>query len=383
MDKKEIGKYASKMKCQRLEPSEPLKTYSRAIVIPACAELEFLPGTLASLHKNPQELLDETLVTVVVNNSKESPDDKKSQNIQMLEEFRKGNHPDNFFWIDMASPGKEINEKGGVGTARKAGMDTALNYLAKSSDSLIFSLDADTLVEENYIASGIEYFRENPDSPGAVFSFVHRKCEDDAINRAITLYESFIRDYAERLKAAGSPYGYHVLGSAIVCRASSYIRCGGMRERNGGEDFYFLQALRKIGEIGEISSSTVHPSSRPSDRVPFGTGPKVREIAKEGKLEFYNPVIFDILHIFLKHVSSLTLEEMLDAEKLIPSSIPEEMKEFLTKNAFQPAWENIIKNTPHEKRRLVDAFNLWFDAFRTLKFVHFCENEFSGKYPKV
>lgn len=383
MDRKEIGKYASKMKCQRLEASEPLKTYRQAIVIPVCAELEFLPGTIASLAKNPQELLDETLIIVVVNNSKESPDDKKLQNRKMLEDFRKGNNPENFFWIDMASPGKEIDAKGGVGAARKAGMDTALNCLEKSNDPLIFSLDADTLVEENYIASGIEYFKENPDSPGAVFSFAHRKCEDDAIDRAITLYESFIRDYAERLKAAGSPYGYHVLGSAIVCRAGSYIRCGGMRERNGGEDFYFLQALRKLGDIGEIKSSTVHPSARPSDRVPFGTGPKVREIAKEGKLGFYNPAIFDILHIFLKHINDLTLEEMLDAEKLAPSSIPEEMKEFLTKNDFKSAWENIIKNTPHEKRRLLDALNCWFDAFRTLKFVHFCENEFNGRYPKI
>lgn len=383
MDRKEIGKYASKMKCQRLEPNEPLKTYHRAIVIPACAELEFLPATLDSLKKNPEQLLNETLIIVAVNNSKESPDDKKSQNLKMLEDFRKGNNPDNFFWIDMASTGKEIDAKGGVGAARKAGMDTALNYLEKSNDTLIFSLDADTLVEENYIASGIEYFKENPDSPGAVFSFIHKKCEDDAIDKAITLYESFIRDYAERLKAAGSPYGYHVLGSAIVCRANSYIRCGGMRERNGGEDFYFLQALRKLGEIGEITSSTVHPSARPSDRVPFGTGPKVREIAKTGKLEFYNPAIFGILQTFLKHVNELALEEMLDTEKLVPSSMPEEIRKFLEANGFQSAWRNIIKNTPHEKRRLIDAFNWWFDAFRTLKFVHYCENGFSGRYRRI
>jgi len=383
MDRKEIGKYASKMKCQRLEPNEPLKTYRRAIVIPACAELNFLPATLASMEENPEKLLNETLTIVIVNNSKESQDEKKSQNSQMLEEFRKGNHPDNFFWIDMASPGKEIDAKGGVGTARKAGMDTALNYLEKSNDSLIFSLDADTLVEENYIASGIDYFRDNPSSPAAVFSFIHQKHEDDATDRAITLYESFIRDYTERLKAAGSPYAYHVLGSAIVCRANSYIRCGGMRERNGGEDFYFLQALRKLGEIGEITSSTVHPSARPSDRVPFGTGPKVREIAKEGKLEFYNPAIFEILHSFLKHINDLTLEEMLDTERLVPSSMPEEIREFLTENGFKHAWENIIKNTPHEKRRLIDAFNWWFDAFRTLKFVHYCENGFSGRYRRI
>jgi len=383
MDIKAIGKYASKMKTHRLEPKEPQETYRRAIVIPACAELEFLPETLESLKKNPKELLDKTLVIVVVNNSVDSPDEKKSQNLRMLEDFRKGNHPDNFYWIDLASPGKEIDAKGGVGAARKAGMDTALKYLAKEDDALIFSLDADTLVEKNYISSGMEYFRDNPKSPGAVFSFAHRKCEDDATDRAITLYESYIRDYADRLKNAGSPYGYHVLGSAIACRASAYIRGGGMRERNGGEDFYFLQALRKLGVIGEITSSTVHPSARPSDRVPFGTGPKVREIAENGMLAFHNPVIFDLLHIFLKHVKGLSMDEMLEPENLAPASIPEEMKSFLEKHEFADTWKNIVRNTPHEKNRLMDAFNWWFDAFRTLKFVHYCENEFSGKYPKV
>ena len=376
MDRKALGKYTLKMKCHPLEPSEPQETYSRAIVIPACAELDFLPETLESLEQNPKEFMDKTLIIVVVNNSIESTVDKKSQNLEMLENFRAGKHPNNFFWLDLASPGKEIDAKGGVGAARKAGMDTALEYLAKENDSLIFSLDSDTLVEKNYISSAVEYFRENQDSPGAVFSFRHRKCDNDTINRAIELYELFIRYYADNLKKAGSPYGYHVLGSAIACRASSYIRCGGMRERNGGEDFYFLQALRKLGVIGEIVSSTVHPSARPSDRVPFGTGPKVREIAQAGRIAFYNPAIFELLHIFLKHVNELSLEEMLEPASFVPESMPEEIRRFLSTHGFCGSWKNIVRNTPHEKSRLMDAFNCWFDAFRTLKFVHFCENEF-------
>ncbi|OGV34084.1 MAG: hypothetical protein A2020_01295 [Lentisphaerae bacterium GWF2_45_14] len=383
MDRKALGKYSAKMKCQPLEPGEPVKLYERAIVIPACAELEFLPETLESLKLNPKDILDKTLIIVVVNNSIESPDGKKSQNIMMLEDFRKGNHPHNFFWMDLASAGREIDAKCGVGGARKAGMDTALKYLVQSDDSLIFSLDADTLVEGDYISSGIEYFKNNPASPGAVFDFNHRRVGDVAIDTAIGLYESFIRNYADELKAAGSPYGYHVLGSAIVCRALSYMRCGGMRERNGGEDFYFLQALRKLGIIGGIVSSCVHPSPRPSDRVPFGTGPKVSKIALDGKLAFYNSAIFELLHIFLKHVNGLSVEEMLVPEFLVPDSMPEEIKSFLAKYSFCGSWKNIIKNTPHEKRRLVDAFNCWFDAFRTLKFVHFCENEFSDKYSRV
>ena len=38
---------------------------------------------------------------------------------------------------------------------------------------------------------------------------------------------------------------------------------------------------------------------------------------------------------------------------------------------------DILKNTPNEKKKIQWAFHTWFYAFRTLKFVHFCE----GRYP--
>ena len=51
--------------------------------------------------------------------------------------------------------GYEIPQNtGGVGMARKIGMDMALRLLKKSSTprNLILSLDADTLVQNNYLS---------------------------------------------------------------------------------------------------------------------------------------------------------------------------------------------------------------------------------------
>ncbi|MEM4247718.1 MAG: hypothetical protein QXH80_00460, partial [Candidatus Nanoarchaeia archaeon] len=100
------------------------------------------------------------------------------------------------------------------------------------------------------------------------------------------------------LTFAGSPYAYHTLGSAMAFRASAYISAGGMPRKNGGEDFYMLQALRKIGRIGLISNTTVYPSSRISDRVPFGTGPRLKQYLDGTKNNYvYNPQIFKDLSV--------------------------------------------------------------------------------------
>jgi len=62
--------------------------------------------------------------------------------------------------VDAATERKEFNDdEGGVGLARKIGMDTALQIFDYSipGKKLIISLDADCLVEENYL-SEISYF---------------------------------------------------------------------------------------------------------------------------------------------------------------------------------------------------------------------------------
>ncbi|MFA6568795.1 MAG: hypothetical protein WCS96_11330 [Victivallales bacterium] len=362
----------------------PVRAFKNAVVIPVCAESECLPHTLESLAGNPGFELGDSLVILVVNNP---PPDmpggaaKFAENRETLRLLRNSHFPFrkelNLSWIDASAPGLEVNPKEGVGAARKAGMDMALEFLDFGGGApLIISLDADTLVEKNYLESIREYFSANPEKAGATIDFEHqpgRTAEEDV---AVTLYELFMRYYVEGLRISQSPYAYHVLGSAMAFRAEDYVRAGGMRRRNGGEDFYFLQALRKIGDIGQITETAVRPSSRASDRVPFGTGPRISQIVASGKEPmFYNPEIFFILKDLFSMVEcSDTPDALIDIEKLAPV-----LKEYLIENKFFHEWGKILNNTPKDKKKIRRAFHTWFDAFRTLKFVHSCE----GAYPEL
>ena len=46
----------------------------------------------------------------------------------------------------------------GVGLARKIGMDFALNYA--HNNSLLFCLDADTLISKNYLKIIVQYYKK-------------------------------------------------------------------------------------------------------------------------------------------------------------------------------------------------------------------------------
>jgi len=377
-------KYILKNKSGRRFETAHSGTFKRAVVIPVCAESEHLPLTMESLANNPASELADAHVILVVNNP--PPDSagsiaKFAENSETLRLLRNSQFPCqkmlNLSWIDASSPGFEINPKEGVGTARKTGMDMALEFLDFKGDSpLIISLDADTLVDGNYLASIRKYFSDNQDIAGATINFEHQPGRTPEADAAVTSYELFMRYYVEGLRISQSPYAYHVLGSAMAFRAEDYVRAGGMRKRNGGEDFYFLQALRKTGPVGQITETTVRPSSRPSDRVPFGTGPRISQILESGKaMMFYNPEIFLILKNLFSMVNSADISDTLvDTGKLAPI-----LKEFLIENKFFHEWEKILKNTPGKKEKLHWAFHTWFDAFRTLKFVHFCE----GRYPEI
>ena len=79
---------------------------------------------------------------------------------------------------------------------------------------------------------------------------------------------------------AGLPYSYHTIGSAFAVTAKAYARQGGMNRRKAGEDFYFINKLIKGENFGEITNTTVFPSPRTSNRVPFGTGKAIVDALK-------------------------------------------------------------------------------------------------------
>ena len=255
--------------------------------------------------------------------------------------------------------------KNGVGEARKIGMDYALDFFdtADFENSIICSLDADTVIEKNYFSLIRENFRENPDCGVLTFNVCHRS---DAENpRAIAQYEKYLKSYREGLEFAGSPYAFYTVGSAFAVRASSYIRAGGMRKLPAGEDFYFLQSAVKSSAVKHCSLITVYPSARYSARVPFGTGTALRAIDSDAK-EF-TPFPDFAFAALKKVIDSATTDNLSSADKFL-SALPAESANFFIQHNFAENWQKVISNMP--TNRLRDAFLChWFDGLKTLQFI--------------
>ena len=181
-------------------------------------------------------------------------------------------------------------------------MDAALRIIdaRAAGGGVICCLDADTLVEENYLSAFRTYFTRTGD-PAAVSAYAHQKPDDPKLQAAICCYEIFLRSYVIGLSYAGSPYAFHSIGSTMACTADGYTDVRGMNRRTAAEDFHFLNKLAKIGKIGTITETTVFPSSRPSGRVPFGTGRSMLRFLTGGTDEYrlYDPRIFVILKEWL------------------------------------------------------------------------------------
>ena len=109
-------------------------------MIPALAEMAHLPLTIESLSNSmPADILDDTLVLVVVNNRPPGLGGAANQ-IELMEQIDDNAHTLKWLenisqnvalplaWIDASSPGHELPHWGGVGLARKIGCDSVLAF---------------------------------------------------------------------------------------------------------------------------------------------------------------------------------------------------------------------------------------------------------------
>ena len=345
------------------------RDFRAAVVLPALAEEESLPQTLAALAQNPAILLDGLLVVVVVNNRSDATTKEKAENRRTLDWLATNPYPQlHLSWIDVASPGLELPPKDGVGLARKIGFDLALPLLDWEKAPLLISLDADTLVDDNYLPAIFAHF-ESSNRGGATLPFRHQPGKTEVQETAIRHYELYLRSYLHGLQFAGSPYAYHAIGSAIACRATAYVAVGGMNRRAAGEDFYFLQQLTKTSGVEMLRGTLVRPSARTSQRVPFGTGRAVQASAAESKAlyRFISLRAFEILRDWLSLVSENCDRsgETLLAQAFDLSPV---LGEFLETRDFVACWRKIKRNNP--PTRLVPAWHNWFDGLRTRQLLH-------------
>ncbi len=325
--------------------------FRMAAVIPAYDENDELPATLQKIYAAENSA---GVAVIVVVNHPENCDESSS--LQLLEFLR---HEERVFPLYL--PGIS----GGVGAARKAGMDAFLasQMPERLEETVIFSLDADTHIEKDYFVKAAPEVIANG---AAVFEFSHRQAADALQQQAIDRYEKYLRRYKTKLAEAGSPYAFFTIGSAFAVRGDAYIRAGGMKVRQAGEDFYFLQALAKICGITFLPQVTVHPSPRVSRRVPFGTGPAVGDLMAGGTLNEIPDAAFADLAAMLAPAK----EEMLaDPEKFL-AALPEKCRVFLKRERFARAWEKILQNLPEKAGAREKAFHEWFDGLKTLRFLH-------------
>lgn len=155
-------------KC-RLLPTEPLPLSSgfRVIaVIPACDELEEIGDTLNSLHPSENEA-----VLVIVNHPVEIDDRVRNSSAELLRRLRSGVFScPNLHWIDAP------DLTGGVGEARKLGMDAVIaSQLPEAlEETVIASLDADTVVTPDYFSAIRNSFSADPSMAALSIPFRHR-----------------------------------------------------------------------------------------------------------------------------------------------------------------------------------------------------------------
>jgi hypothetical protein len=282
-------------------------------------------------------------------------------------------------YIDVSSPRRELSEKeGGVGLARKIGLDAALNifnYDEKSRKNILVCLDADCTVKENYLTEIHTHFYETKIKAASIY-FEHILKSPMTDNSAIICYETFLRYYVLCLRYAGSYYAFHTIGSAMACDHEIYIKAEGMNKKKAAEDFYFLEKISKHTRIHYIKTTTVYPSERKSWRVPFGTGQRVTRFHAKTHEEYllYDPHIFDVLKEWLNLFHSgdiLSTEQYLRNGK----SISKGLFEFLQLQNFTLNFTAILNSSKSETQIRKQQLR-WFDGFRTLKLIHFLRDNY-------
>ena len=152
----------------------------------------------------------------------------------------------------------------------------------------------------------------------------------------------------------------------------------GFPKRAGAEDFYLLNKLAKLGAMPRLQGRCIQLQTRYSTRVPFGTGPAVAAIAEaEQQTElplFYHPQCFQALRAVLSVIAAL---QPSTSAELLPLLLAQGLGEALAQACCaQLDSMSLDAALAHCRRQgkspeqFLRQFHQWFDAFRSLKFIH-------------
>ena len=356
-----------------LEPSKDLKII---VVIPSYNEKNIQP-TIDSLFLKQDDFSFNVEVIVLINNSESEIEEIKEQNLltlNILQNLSETYSNSNMHLIPVLI-GDLDAKHAGVGWARKLGMDIATQrFRTINFNGTIVGLDADTVVESNYLNSIYSFFSNNNFNAASIY-FEHPISGDsfsDVHLEQIKYYELHLRYYKNSLKYSNLPYSFHTIGSAFALTASAYARQGGMNRRKAGEDFYFINKLIKGEIFGEINDTIVMPSPRVSNRVPFGTGRAILEglNTKKDLSLTYDFQSFEVIHSWINRIETKDFKY---------GNFPEILKAYMGEEIWIKHHTTMLNNTNSHKSYLKLFYNI-FDAFWMLKFIHYLRDNY---YPNT
>ena len=352
-----------------------VESWDRAVFIPACRESALLPGCIKSLADiAPPRTILVLVINARVDASEETHKDNDSS-FEWLTQFpHKQQAPDQWMFqlpnldvlvLDRWTHPFRLQPKQGVGTARAmgAGFICSLYHNKRLKYPWIWSTDADARFPDDYL-------KEPTEDGTCIVPYIHTSSNGHTPPIALEIYEYSLRYYALGLHHAQSPYAFPTIGSTILISIDAYEKSHGFPHRMAGEDFYLLAKASKVSAIHYLKRSPIQLLCRDSDRVPFGTGQGMATIeANHNTKELYHPKIFDDLKQWVHYLNTSSDETLIDDLETITFDFPHKKK--LIKLLAQPAKGARIQTRRHE----------WFDAFRTLKWIHYMRDTKWGTLP--
>ena len=368
--------------------------WENVMVIPACNEK---PGFL----RPPPPCSGRSLMILVINESVSAPEHVSLSNQALaasvqarfelqwqsdpefsgfkLSLFRDALAPRDVLLVDRFNEGRKLPVKGGVGHARKIGVDLAASLIHRRriNSHWVHCTDADVQLPDTYFTCTNAL--QNPGSYAVlIYPFHHcddqEKAENKEVILATQLYELSLRYYVAGMKYAESPYAFHTIGSTMAVSAIHYAKVRGFPRREAGEDFYLLNKLAKVGSVLELGlgpdCEALEIEARRSDRVPFGTGAAVIKITDlsdpVSDFRFYDPAVFELLRQWLRSLPVIWQSGSKDlATSIKNQSLLAGLKQIKTDQALDHAFRQ-SKDLDQFTRQM----HTWFDAFRTLKLIH-------------
>ena len=353
--------------------SPPSKNLKLAVVIPCYNETDLI-NTLVSVKDCELPPIDIEVLVIINQPEKESQEITKNnlQTFKQAIEWSNENSSEQLNFHIVFADNLPSN-KSGVGLARKIGMDEAVKRFSGNHDEILVSLDADCLVMSNYLLALYNHFKNEPLINGCSIYFEHHLPEKNEKAKSIIIYELHLRYYINALRWSGFPLAYHTIGSCFAVRSEIYKMQGGMNSRQAGEDFYFLQKIIQLTGYSDLTNTTVFPSSRVSNRTPFGTGSAISKLDLDSSIDSYSPEVFEDLKM-LFDITDLLFASTMDEVDYLILSLSSPLKKYLVKINFR----NTVQNLKKENSTVLiyrKAFYRWFNGLKVLQYVHFRDDK--------